>query len=281
MSIPGTPRIITDPAEMAAEARRRRPTQRIGFVPTMGFLHEGHVSLMRQARPQCDWLVVSIYVNPLQFAPHEDLDRYPRDPDGDLAKCASAGVDAVFMPPSLYPPGHSTRVRVDGVSRGLCGDSRPHFFEGVATVVARLFGLVQPHVSVFGEKDFQQLRVIQRMVEDLAIDVEVQGGPLVRDPDGLAMSSRNAYLSPELRARALSLSRALRAMSAAAAAGQRDVATLLAAARDQLDVDELDYLEVRDVATLQPLTALSPDQPARAFVAAWLGKTRLIDNMGL
>lgn len=274
-------RVVVDPAQMAAEARTRRPSQRIGFVPTMGFLHEGHVALMHQARPLCDWLVVSIYVNPLQFAPHEDLDRYPRDPDGDLAKCRAAGVDVVFMPTALYRPDHSTRVRVDGVSQGLCGGSRPHFFEGVATVVARLFGVVQPHVAIFGEKDFQQLRVIQRLVDDLAMDVTVLGGPLVRAPDGLALSSRNAYLSPEQRQRATSLFQALRAVQAAARGGLRDVAALLSIANGILDIDALDYLEIRDEAALQPLTVLSPDQPARAFVAAWMGKTRLIDNLAL
>lgn len=277
-------RTITDTAQMMAEARALRAAgQRIGFVPTMGFLHHGHTSLMRQARPLCDTLVVSIYVNPLQFAPTEDLDRYPRDPVGDLAQCEEAGVDLVFMPGELYAPEHSTRVRVSGVSEGLCSGTRPHFFEGVATVVARLFGLVKPHVAVFGEKDYQQLRVIQQMVADLAMDIDVVGGPLVRDGDGVALSSRNAYLSPEERVRARSLHRALFAMRDAARQGERDVGALLERGRALLDVDALDYLEVRDGLSLRPLTELPelPERPPRALVAAFVGRTRLIDNTGL
>lgn len=275
-------RVQTDPTAMQDEARARRAAgERIGFVPTMGFLHAGHTSLMRQARPRCDWLVASIYVNPLQFAPHEDLDRYPRDPEGDLAKCEEAGVDLVFMPSQLYLPEHSTRVRVSGVSEGLCGGSRPVFFEGVATVVARLFGLVKPTVAIFGEKDYQQLKVIQRMVADLAMDIEVLGGPLVRDADGLALSSRNAYLSPAERARALSLHRALQAMRGAAREGEREVGALLALGRAQLDVDRLDYLEIVDDTLLRPLARLPEQGEARALVAAFVGRTRLIDNVAL
>lgn len=272
-------RIIADPDAMRAEATALRANgKRIGFVPTMGFLHAGHTSLMRQARPLCDVLVASIYVNPLQFAPHEDLDRYPRDAPGDLAKCEEAGVDLVFMPTSLYGPDHSTRVRVGGVSEGLCGASRPVFFEGVATVVARLFGLVKPTVAIFGEKDWQQLKVIQRMVQDLAMDVEVLGGPLVRDEDGVALSSRNAYLSPAARVRARSLSGALQAMAEARAGGEQDPAALLDLGREHLDVDRLDYLELVDEQTLRPLAHLDGG-PARALVAAFVDGTRLIDNM--
>lgn len=279
-------RIITDPTQMMDEARALRAAgRRIGFVPTMGFLHVGHTSLMRQARPLCDTLVVSIYVNPLQFAPHEDLDRYPRDPEGDLEKCQGAGVDLVFMPPALYAPDHSTRVRVSGLGEGLESDSRPHFFEGVATVVARLFGLVKPAVAVFGEKDYQQLRVIQQMVADLALDIDVIGGPLVRDDDGVALSSRNAYLSPRDREMARSLHRALFAIRDAIAAGERDLERLLALGRGLLEVDRLDYLEIRDGASLRPLSAIPDPQPGalrpRALVAAVVGRTRLIDNTGL
>ena len=277
-------RIITDPFQMLDEARRTRERGlRIGFVPTMGFLHRGHTSLMEQARPRCDTLVVSIYVNPLQFAPHEDLSRYPRDPEGDLAKCEAAGVDLVFMPEALYAPGHSTRVRLSGVSEELESGTRPHFFEGVATVVARLFGLVKPHVAVFGEKDYQQLRVIQQMVEDLAMDIEVLGGPLVRDEDGVALSSRNAYLSPEERVRARSLSRALFAIRDAVRAGERRVPPLLEIGRGALEADSLDYLEIRDGVSLRPLDTLPPPGgiAPRALVAAVVGRTRLIDNTGL
>jgi pantoate--beta-alanine ligase len=190
-------RIYADPAELQAESLSRRARgQRVGLVPTMGALHRGHLSLMERLRPLCDWLVVSIYVNPLQFGPTEDLSRYPRDPEGDAALCASAGVDAILMPPTLYPPGHRTRVTVSGLTEGLCGASRPGHFEGVTTVVARLFGLVLPHVAIFGEKDYQQLAVLRRMTADLALPIEVLGGALVRDHDGLALSSRNVYLGP-------------------------------------------------------------------------------------
>jgi pantoate--beta-alanine ligase len=249
---------------------------RIGFVPTMGFLHEGHLSLMRLARSRCDRLVVSIYVNPLQFGPNEDLANYPRDAEGDAAKCAGEDIDLLFLPESLFAAGHVTRVKVAGLADRLCGANRPGHFEGVTTVVARLFGLVQPHVAVFGEKDFQQLAVIRRMTRDLALAVEVIGGPLVRDQDGIALSSRNTYLSEAQRGRALSLNRALRAM---AQSGEKRVETLLALGRDLIDADSLDYLEVLDAESLEPLEVV--DRPARAFVAARYGSTRLIDNWAL
>lgn len=271
----------TDPLALQAEALRRRARgERIGFVPTMGFLHRGHTSLMDIARERCDWLVVSIYVNPLQFGPGEDLDAYPRDPDGDARRCLEHGVDAILMPSELYAPGHATRVNVTGLSQGLCGADRPTHFEGVTTVVARLFGLVQPHVAVFGEKDFQQLATVRRMVQDLAMPVDVVGGPLVRDDDGVALSSRNAYLSSTERLRARSISRALQAMAASSAAGETDVAALLERGREVLDVDQLDYLEVRAEADLAPLTHLD-GRPARAFAAARVGRPRLIDNLRL
>ncbi|MDP6935320.1 MAG: pantoate--beta-alanine ligase [Myxococcota bacterium] len=269
-------RTLNDPTALGAEALERRARgETIGFVPTMGFLHAGHVSLFELARPLCDWLVGSIYVNPLQFGPDEDLGRYPRDPEGDAASCASAGVDMLFVPPELYAPDHSTRVVVDHVTRGLCGEARPGHFEGVATVVARLFGLVQPSVAVFGEKDYQQLVVIRRMVRDLAMPIEIVGAPLVRDADGLALSSRNAYLSDTDRTRALSLNRALRAMRDC---GKKDVAQVLALGRSILDVDRVDYLSVVDAENLEPKAIV--DGSARALVAAWVGGTRLIDNIG-
>lgn len=260
---------------------RRSRGERIGFVPTMGFLHAGHTSLMDRARSLCDHLVVSIFVNPLQFGPGEDLDRYPRDHEGDAAKCRAHGVDTLFLPPeaAFYPADRSTTVSVGGLSAGLCGADRPGHFDGVTTVVARLFGLVQPHVAVFGEKDYQQLAIIRRMVRDLAMPVEVVGGPLVRDSDGLALSSRNKYLQPDQRARALSLSGALRAMAAAAAAGEDDVGALLAIGHGTVDADQLDYLEIRCAESLAPLLVL--DRPARAFVAARYGATRLIDNLAV
>lgn len=252
---------------------------RVGFVPTMGFLHRGHTSLMDLARSQCDRLVVSIYVNPLQFSAGEDLDRYPSDPEGDAEKCRAHGVDLLFTPTALYPPGHATRVRVAGLTTGLCGADRPTHFEGVTTVVARLFGLVQPSVAVFGEKDYQQLAIIRRMTQDLALPIDILGGALVRDEDGVALSSRNKYLSTDQRRRARTLSGALRAACALSEAGHTDVAELLTAAQTVLDCDELDYLEVRAESDLARLTTL--DRPARIFGAARYGATRLIDNMGL
>ncbi len=255
---------------------RRAARDRIGLVPTMGFLHAGHASLMDQLRPRCDALVVSIYVNPMQFGPNEDLARYPRDLPGDLALCEARGVDAVFAPDDLYGPGFSTRVNVSGLTEGLCGAFRPVHFEGVATVVARLFGLTRADVSIFGEKDYQQLAVIRRMARDLAIPIEVLGGVTVRDADGLAMSSRNKYLSADDRRRALSIPRALGAI---AASPGRDVASLVSEARKSLEVDRVDYLEIVDTASLTPLVTV--DRPARAILAAYVGSTRLIDNVAV
>lgn len=269
---------IADPAELAARLRLERARgRRVGFVPTMGFLHEGHASLMRLARPRCDVLVVSVFVNPLQFGPGEDLDRYPRDPEGDTSLCAAAGVDILFMPPSLYAPGHATTVAVAGLTTGLCGAARPGHFDGVTTVVARLFGLLLPDLAVFGEKDYQQLAVVRRMAADLYPTVEVVGGPLIRDADGLALSSRNAYLSPEERLRALSLSAALRAMQAEVQRGERRALALVEVGRGILQVDSLDYLEVVDPDSLVPVERL--DGRARALVAGRVGRTRLIDNL--
>ena len=270
-------KIISDPVALHREMRQRQAAgERIGFVPTMGFLHAGHRSLMALARPLCDHLVVSIYVNPLQFGPGEDLDTYPSDPEGDANACEAEGVDTIFTPPDLYDKDHCTTVAVSGLTQRLCGASRPGHFDGVTTVVARLFGLVQPHTAVFGEKDYQQLAVIRRMVRDLSMAVKVVGGPLIRDHDGLALSSRNAYLSPQDRTRALSLHRALQAMvdSTEESAQER-----IARARGLIQADEVDYLELVDAETLEPLTCV--DRPARALVAARIGGTRLIDNMAV
>jgi len=273
-------RTETDPLGLQREALRRRARgETIGFVPTMGYLHEGHTSLMTIARERCDWLVASIYVNPLQFGAGEDLDRYPRDLKGDAHKCEKAGVDLIFVPDTLYADDHSTTIAVDKLTTGLCGASRPGHFNGVTTVVARLFGLIQPHVAVFGEKDYQQLAVIRRMVRDLAMPIEVVGGPLVRDDDGMALSSRNAYLSPEARLRGRSLSQAMFTMQRLAQEGETSAKLILDAGQQVLQVDRLDYLQVVDAHTLAPIAVL--DRPARAVVAAWMGATRLIDNVDL
>jgi pantoate--beta-alanine ligase len=273
--------IIRDPASMSAWSEScRRSDQRIAFVPTMGALHEGHVSLLREGRRRGDKLVLSIFVNPTQFGPNEDLSRYPRDLDGDLAQAASAGTDVTYLPDAaaVYAPGHQTFIEVRELSQGLCGQHRPGHFIGVATVVAKLFNVVRPHLALFGEKDFQQLAVIRRMVLDLDMPVEIAGMPIVRELDGLAMSSRNRYLSPEERQRALSLSRALGAARARAAVGERNAAALIAAARSTLEgqVDAIDYVELRAADTLAPLSTV--DRPAVLLIAAFVGRTRLIDN---
>ncbi len=272
---------LTSFAQMQAwSAQVKAAGQTIGFVPTMGFLHEGHRSLMRVVRPQVDKLVVSIYVNPLQFGPNEDLDRYPRDPEGDSAACVAEGVDALFMPPDLYPDGFSTQVSVHGLTDYLCAVSRPGHMEGVATVCTRLFNLVGCDVASFGEKDFQQLMMIRRLVDDLAIGTRIAPGALIRDPDGVAMSSRNAYLTESQRTRAQTLHQALFTMQEAERGGKKSAAALKELARWRIECDRIDYLEVMDAQTLQPIDEVG-DRPARALVAAWYGKTRLIDNVAL
>ena len=267
-------------AEITRWAEVHRAAGRtVGLVPTMGFLHAGHVSLMTRLREEVDALAVSIFVNPLQFAPGEDLAVYPRDPEGDAAKCASAGVDALFVPEDFYPEDFSTSVGVSGLTAGLCGASRPTHFGGVTTVVARLFGVTRCDVACFGEKDFQQLMVIRRMVRDLALPVRIVPGPLVRDADGVALSSRNKYLSAAERERARSLHQALFAIRDAVSSGERSVARLLELGRGHIDCDRLDYLELVDSETLRPAERV--DRPARALGAAFYGKTRLIDNVGV
>ncbi|HEX4403691.1 MAG TPA: pantoate--beta-alanine ligase [Polyangia bacterium] len=276
--------MIRTPAEISAwsEAARARG-ERIAFVPTMGALHDGHVSLLRQGRRRGDRLALSIFVNPTQFGPKEDLSRYPRDLAGDLAKAASAGTDVAYCPEpgDVYPPGFQTYVQVREVEQGLDGGARPGHFVGVATVVCKLFNVVRPHVALFGEKDYQQLAVIRRMVADLDLGVEILGMPIIREPDGLAMSSRNVYLSPDERQRALALPRGLTAARARVEAGERDGAALVAAARAIVETgaDSVDYVELRDAVTLAPVTRL--EREGVLLVAAFVGKTRLIDNLRL
>jgi pantoate--beta-alanine ligase len=267
---------------MTAWSRAARARgERIAFVPTMGALHAGHVALLAEGRKRGDKLVLSIFVNPTQFGPHEDLARYPRDLPGDLAKAAGAGTDVAFVPDAsdIYPAGFQTAIEVKELSRGLDGVFRPGHFAGVATVVAKLFNIVQPDLAVFGEKDFQQLAIVRRLVADLAMGIEIVGLPTVREPDGLAMSSRNAYLSAVERTRALSLSRALFAARDRAAAGERDAKVLVEGARAALDVDRIDYLELCDAATLAPVSRV--EGPSALLVAAFIGRTRLIDNVRL
>ncbi len=285
------PELVTDPAVWQARcAAAREGGARVVLVTTMGFLHEGHLSLMREARARADasgrrgLAVATIFVNPTQFGPTEDLSRYPRDLDGDLEKCGAAGVDWVLAPssPSLvFPPSHQTWIDVTGVSQGLCGGQRPGHFRGVSTVVAKLFNMTRPHVALFGEKDYQQLQVIRTMARDLFMDVEVVGMPIVREPDGLALSSRNTYLSKLERERALALSRSLFEARDRAAGGERDSSTLRAGIERALSagVDRIDYVEIVHPETLAPVARAEPG--AMALVAAYVGKTRLIDNVKL
>jgi pantoate--beta-alanine ligase len=285
------PEVVTDPSAWQARCRADREAgARIVLVPTMGYLHAGHASLLREARRLADvggrrgLAVASIFVNPAQFGPGEDLARYPRDLEGDLARCAEAGIDRVLAPSDparIYLPGHETWVTVERASQGLCGASRPGHFRGVATIVAKLFHLTLPHVALFGEKDFQQLAVIRAMVRDLSFGIEIVGMPIVREPDGLALSSRNAYLSPEDRARALALSRALFAAQDAASRGERDAGALRARAVERLGAAgaRVDYVEIVHPETLAPLPRAEPGSVM--LVAAFVGGTRLIDNVRL
>ena len=278
-------KILESPAQMQqfAETARLRG-DRIALVPTMGYLHEGHLSLMREGRRRASLLVASLFVNPTQFGPREDLASYPRDLDRDCRLMESVPVDVLFAPQadSMYPAGSQTWVDVTEVTRGLCGGSRPGHFRGVTTVVAKLFNIVKPHLALFGAKDYQQLCAVRQMVRDLNFDVEIVPMPTVREADGLAMSSRNAYLSAGERGTALSLSRALEAARKAFARGERHPGVLARAARAELDREErvaVEYVEVRDAATLQEMTVVSA--PAVVAVAARVGRTRLIDNVVL
>lgn len=276
--------IVTTASELRRQLASLRGRDRIALVPTMGCLHEGHLSLIRKARKLADVVVVSIYVNPLQFGAGEDLDSYPRTFDADVNACRDEGVDLVFHPETLYPEGEPpVSMHVKGLSDCLCGKTRPGHFDGVATVVAILFNLVQPDIAVFGEKDWQQLTIIRRMVNGLAFPVEIVGGETVREADGLAMSSRNRYLSTAERKQAKALHAALAAMQSMACEGQDDASTLIRAAEDILAAAGIrpEYLEIRDAWDLTLLEKLSRERPARAFVAARLGRARLIDNMPL
>ncbi|HLI11969.1 MAG TPA: pantoate--beta-alanine ligase [Alphaproteobacteria bacterium] len=253
----------------------------VALIPTMGALHEGHLALVRAGRKSCRRTVVSIFVNPTQFGPHEDFRAYPRDEAGDLAKLRAARVDVLFMPAvaEMYPAGFSTTVSVGGLSEGLCGDFRPGHFAGVATIVAKLLLQSLPDVALFGEKDYQQLMVIKRLARDLDIPVRIEGVPTVREADGLALSSRNAYLSPAERSAAPMLHCVLAEIAAGLAAG-KDAAPLLAAGRDALaraGFTPVQYLEARDAETLAPVARA--EGPTRVFAAAYLGQTRLIDNV--
>lgn len=259
---------------------------RVGFVPTMGSLHDGHLSLVETALKECDRVVASIFVNPTQFAPHEDFDDYPRTEESDRQKLQIAGADLAYVPSvqEMYPDGSVTNVRVEGLSDMLDGIYRPHFFYGVTTIVARLFLHVQPHVAVFGEKDYQQLQIIRRMVKDLAFPIDIIGASTVRDPDGLAQSSRNAYLTNEERAAAPAMKRALDFAAELLANGAR-VDDALNEACTQIQnagfqsIDYVSAINPTDLTDL-PLGEVNRGFEGRLLAAAWLGRTRLIDNIG-
>ena len=267
----------------AALAGPRRAGRSIGLVPTMGCFHDGHLSLMSQARVECDLVVVSLFVNPMQFGEGEDLDAYPRDEARDAALAAVEGVDLLFAPSvdEVYPDGFGTVIQVRGINGVLCGDPGrrgPGHFDGVTTVVAKLFNMVEPEVAYFGQKDAQQALVVRRLVRDLDFPVRIAVCPTVREPDGLAMSSRNAYLTADDRRRALGLSRALEAAEAVVTGGERDSVAVLAAARAQLERAgvEPEYVELRSVADLSPVERVNGS--TLLAVAARVGRARLIDN---
>ncbi|SEB35800.1 pantoate--beta-alanine ligase [Microbacterium hydrocarbonoxydans] len=275
-------RILRTIAEVRAAVREAKATgESVGLVPTMGAFHEGHLSLMRAARQANDLVVVSLFVNPTQFAANEDLSTYPRDEARDAALADAEGVDILFAPEpaEIYPDGFATTIHVAGITETLDGASRgPHHFDGVATVVTKLFGIVQPDVAYFGQKDAQQVLVARQVVRDLDLDVHIEACPIVREPDGLAMSSRNLYLDAEARAQATALSRALDAADRAHRSGERDADRILSAAESVLAKAGIDaeYLELRDAETLQPVTRVERD--VLLLVAARVGAARLIDN---
>jgi pantoate--beta-alanine ligase len=268
---------------MKESARLARAENKIiGLVPTMGALHAGHMALVERARRECSQVVTSIFVNPTQFGPKEDLAKYPRTFEADSQKLSAAGVDAIFapQPADIYPPGFRTYVNVDSLSERLEGRSRPGHFRGVATVVLKLFEICQPTYAYFGRKDAQQVRVITQMVRDLNLDVEIVVCPIVREPDGLALSSRNAYLGPEERKAALVLHCALTAARDELASGTRDALSLQSTMQKIFAAEPraaLDYAEVVDADTFEPIARIA--RPAYILIAAFLGKTRLIDNL--
>lgn len=279
-------RVISTIQELRAARAGLERGRTLGFVPTMGYLHSGHISLVELARQECDFVAVSIFVNPTQFGPKEDFSRYPRDTERDLAMLGEAGASWVFMPgvEEIYPPGFSTYVQVREVTKRLEGEARPGHFEGVATIVAKLFNLVQPHRAYFGQKDAQQVVVIKKMVSDLNFPLEIRVGQTLREPDGLAMSSRNVYLNSEERRAALVLYRALTAARQLWDQGERRGSTLRDAMSRTLAAEPLarpDYVSAADPATLEELDDTGEAQEALASLAVRIGNTRLIDNMVL
>ena len=275
-------RIITSVDHMQQEATRLLQTGKtIALVPTMGYLHEGHIALMREGRKHGDALIVSIFVNPTQFGPTEDFKAYPRDHDRDVGQAESVGVDVIFAPEAeaMYNKAHDTYIDLEMLPQHLCGPSRPGHFRGVATVVTKLFNIIKPHVAIFGKKDYQQLVIIRRMVRDLNLDIRVIGVPIVREDDGLAMSSRNTYLSENERRSALSLFQALQQAQRSVAQGIRDAGQIIQAASELIrsyPYTRIDYIAVCDLETLEDVNRV--EGPTLMALAVWVGKTRLIDN---
>ncbi len=269
----------TADAMRAWSEAQRAAGKTIGFTPTMGALHPGHESLMRAAAAQNDVSVLSIYVNPTQFAPHEDFNQYPRTLEADSALAARVGVNAIYAPAdrAMYPEGYATYVDIERITQRLCGGSRPHFFRGVATVVSKLFNAVRPHRAYFGQKDAQQAAVIRRMTRDLDMGIEIVEMPIVREPDGLAMSSRNKYLSPGERQRALCLSRGLSRARDLLNAGERDPHTIIDTVQNAMSAVDIDYIELVDAEDIIPLDRVRGT--VLLAVAARVGETRLIDNI--
>jgi len=276
-------KVITSVAGMKSLARQwKKEGKKVGFVPTMGYLHEGHLSLVRESKKRADVTVVSIFVNPAQFGPNEDFKKYPRDLEKDSAYLEQAGVDGLFYPDAaeIYPPGYRTYVEVHGLQDRLCGKSRPGHFRGVVTIILKLFDIVGPDLAFFGAKDAQQVLIIEKMAADLDLGTEVVTCPIVRDPDGLALSSRNAYLSSEERKAALVLSRSLRWAERAISAGERDAAKVIAGIRSLIEAEPLarvDYVEAVDPVDLDPVAEIRGG--VLIALAAFVGSTRLIDNL--
>ncbi len=278
----GTIRVIESIKEMQSHCENLRLAgQRVAFVPTMGYFHQGHLSLMKEARRTADHVVVSIYVNPTQFGPKEDFSKYPRDFERDFQMAQSVPVDVIFFPGNaeMYPDGYQTYVDVEKVTQNLCGQSRPGHFRGVTTVCCKLFNIVKPHSAIFGRKDFQQLAAIKRMVADLNLDLEIIGLPTYREPDGLAMSSRNVYLSQEERLSALTLVGSLKLAQKLYAAGERDAEVMIKQAEKLIksaEFTDIDYIKICDTATLEDVKQIEGE--VVMALAVKVGKTRLIDN---
>lgn len=270
---------ISDVRSQVKEWKKQDLT--VGFVPTMGYLHEGHASLMKRARAECDKVVVSIFVNPMQFGANEDLDSYPRDLEADSKLCESIGVDLIFHPEveEMYAEGFCSFVDMNGLTKELCGKSRPIHFRGVCTVVSKLFNIVTPDKAFFGQKDAQQLAVIRRMVKDLNMDIEIVGCPIIREADGLAKSSRNTYLNDEECKAALILSQTIRLGEKLVKEGEKDAGKLVAAMKENIEKEpfaKIDYVEAVNMDTIEKVDAIAPN--TLVAMAVYIGKTRLIDN---